>query len=125
MAAIRVAVVDDEAQVRAALRRLLRLADYDVATYDSGDAFLASLAQDMPDCALLDVNMPGLGGLQVLERLRADGVALPVVVITASDDPAIERGALQAGALRVLRKPCSNDELLAAIRFALQSTPLI
>ena len=117
---MQVAVVDDEAQVRVALRRLLRLADYDVATYDSGDEFLASLAQHVPDCALIDVNMPGLGGLQVLERLRAERIALPVVVITASDEAAVERDALLAGGLRVLHKPFGQDELLAAVEFALR-----
>ncbi len=123
MATMQVAVVDDEAQVRVALRRLLRLADYDVATYDSGDEFLASLAHHVPDCALLDVNMPGLGGLQVLQRLQAERVALPVVVITGSDDPAVERDALQAGGLRVLHKPFGQDELLAAVDFALHAPP--
>jgi FixJ family two-component response regulator len=121
MATTHVAVVDDEAQVRVALRRLLRLADYEVATYDSGDEFLASLARHVPDCALLDVNMPGLGGLQVLTRLQAARVALPVVVITASDDPAVERDALQAGGLCVLHKPFGQDELLAAVELALRA----
>ena len=116
-----VAVVDDEVQVRVALGRLLRLADYEVESYSSGEEFLASLAQHRPDCALLDVNMPGLDGLQVLARLRADHVALPVVVITASDDPVVERDALQAGSLRVLHKPFGNDELLAAVDYALHA----
>jgi two-component system response regulator FixJ len=121
MATTLVAVVDDEAHIRVALRRLLRLADYDVATYANGDEFLASLSSRVPDCALLDVNMPGLEGTQVLARLRASGVALPVVVITASDDPMVERGALQAGGLRVLRKPFSQDEMIAAVEFALRA----
>ena len=118
---MQIAVVDDEAQVRVALRRLLRLAKYDVATYDSGDEFLASLAHHVPDCALVDVNMPGLSGLQVLQRLQAERVALPVVVITASDDGGVERDALQAGGLRVLHKPFGQDELLAAVEFALRA----
>jgi FixJ family two-component response regulator len=114
-----VAVVDDEAPVRAALGRLLRLAGYQVAAFESGEQFLSSLVLRPPACALLDVNMPGLSGLQVQARLRADRVALPVVFITASDDPAIERDALEAGGLRVLHKPFGNDELLAAVRSAL------
>jgi FixJ family two-component response regulator len=119
MASNLVAVVDDEAPVRVALGRLLRLADYEVVAFESGDDFLASLAQRVPDCALLDVNMPGRGGLQVQAQLCADHVAVPVVFITASDDPDIERRALEAGGLRVLHKPFGNDELLAAVRFAL------
>ena len=119
MESILVAVVDDEAPVRVALGRLLRLAGYQVAAFDSGDDFLASLVHRVPACVLLDVNMPGLSGLQVQARLLADRVALPVVFITASDDPTIERLALEAGGLRVLHKPFGNDELLAAVRFAL------
>jgi FixJ family two-component response regulator len=119
MESILVAVVDDETQVRVALGRLLRLEGYQVAPFDSGDAFLSSLGQRVPACALLDVNMPGLSGLQVQARLLADRVALPVVFITASDDPSIDRLALEAGGLRVLHKPFGNDELLAAVRFAL------
>jgi FixJ family two-component response regulator len=120
MAPTLVAVVDDEAHVRVALERLLRLADYEVAGYASGELFLASLAQRIPDCALLDVNMPGRSGLQVQAQLRADHVALPVVFITASDDPEVEQRALEAGGLGVLHKPFGNAELLAAVRSALQ-----
>jgi len=117
-----VAVVDDEARVRGALGRLLRLAGYQVAAFESGEQFLASLVLRPPACVLLDVNMPGLSGLQVQARLLADRVALPVVFITASDDPAVERLALEAGGLRVLHKPFGNDELLAAVRVALPTT---
>jgi FixJ family two-component response regulator len=122
---ILVAVVDDEAPVRAALGRLLRLAGYQVAGFESGEQFLASLVLRQPACVLLDVNMPGLSGLQVQARLLADRVALPVVFITASDDPSVERLALEAGGLRVLHKPFSNDELLAAVRFALRAPPAV
>jgi FixJ family two-component response regulator len=119
MEATLVAIVDDEAPIRVALGRLLRLAEYKVAGYANGEDFLSSLSQGVPACALLDLNMPGLSGLQVQARLLADRVALPVVFITASDDANIERQALEAGGLRVLHKPVGNDELLAAVRFAL------
>jgi FixJ family two-component response regulator len=121
MAQTRIALVDDEASVRVALGRLLRLANYEVLAYASGEDFLAALSDCMPDCALLDVHLPGLTGIQVQMRLQADRVQLPVVFITASEDPAVSRDALKAGGLRVLRKPFSNHELLASIAFALQS----
>lgn len=116
-----VAVVDDEAPVRVALGRLLRLAGYQVVAFESGEKFLASLVHCVPACVLLDVNMPGLSGLQVQAHLLADRVAMPVVFITASDDPSVERLALEAGGLRVLHKPFGNDELLAAVQSALQA----
>ena len=115
-----VAVVDDEAAVRVALRRLLCLAGYTAVTCSSGEEFIDSLAHRRPDCVLLDVHMAGLTGLEVQARLQAEGIALPVVFITASDNPEVARSALEAGGLRVLRKPFSNAELLAAIEFALE-----
>jgi FixJ family two-component response regulator len=118
-----VALVDDEAPVRAALARLLRLADYAVMPFASGEAFLDSLAVHVPDCVLLDVHMPGLSGLQVQARLRETGLDLPVVFITASDDVDIERSALDAGGLCVLHKPFSNVSLLAAVGGALNRRP--
>ncbi len=117
----RVALVDDEAPVRAALGRLLRLADYAVLSFASGEEFLDSLAAQLPDCVLLDVHMPGLTGLQVQAQLRAAGIDLPVVFITASDDAEIARSALDAGGLCVLHKPFSNALLIDAVGVALNS----
>lgn len=115
------ALVDDEAPVRVALGRLLRLADYAVLPFASGEEFLDSLAARVPDCVLLDVQMPGLTGFQVQARLRGLGLRLPVVFITASDDAAIDRKALDAGGMRVLRKPFGNELLLDAVKLALNS----
>jgi len=117
-----IAVVDDEASVRTALRRLLRLADYDVATFECGESFLSSLTALRPDCAILDVHMPGISGFDVSARLRAAHIDLPVVFITASDDVALEQAALNAGCA-LLRKPFSNDALLDAVGAALRSKP--
>lgn len=117
-----VALVDDEAPVRVALGRLLRLAGYQVTAFESGEPFLASLANELPACVLLDVNMPGLSGLQVQARLLAEGMALPVVFITGSDDPTIHRLALESGGRGVLHKPFGNDELLAAVQLALSTS---
>ncbi len=70
MARTRIALVDDESSVRVALGRLLRLADYEVLAYASGEEFLAALAGCTPDCAVLDVHLPGLTGIEVQMRLR-------------------------------------------------------
>jgi FixJ family two-component response regulator len=112
--------VDDEAPGRTALRRLLRLTDYDVAEFASGEEFLASIEARCPDCVILDVHMPGLSGFDVEARLQAAHADVPVIFITASDDPDLDRLALEAGGRRLLRKPFSNDELLAAVGTALR-----
>lgn len=114
-----IALVDDEAAVLKALGRLLRLANWGVATFDSGHAFLASLAAQSPDCVILDVHMPGLSGFDVLSRLRAAHVDVPVVFITAHDDPDVARRAAAAGASTLLHKPFSNEKLVDAVSRAL------
>jgi FixJ family two-component response regulator len=117
----RIALVDDEASVRIALGRVLRVSDYKVLAYASGEEFLAAIGADMPDCALLDIHLPGLSGIEVQMRLQASHPQLPVVFITASDDPTIELSAERAGGLRVLRKPVSRQALLDSIVSALQA----
>lgn len=114
-----VAIVDDEAPVRTALGRLLRLAHYDVTLFPSGEAFIESLETQTPDCVVLDINMPGMSGLDVQRRLRSVSIAIPAICITCSEDGSLVREALDAGAVNLLRKPFSNHELLGAIRAAL------
>ena len=118
-----IAVVDDEAPVRTMLGRLLRLADYEVASFACGDEFIASLPTRRPDCIILDVHMPGLSGFDVQSRISAAGIDIPVVFITASDDLALDAKVRQAGGVKLLRKPFSNDILLEAVGAALQGKP--
>ena len=118
-----IAVVDDEATVRTMLRRTLEVADYAVATFEDGPAFLAQLGATAPDCVVLDVHMPGLSGLGVRDRLRALGVHVPVVFITASDD--VDAGSCLAGPadIEVLRKPFTSHALLHAVLRAVAGHP--
>jgi FixJ family two-component response regulator len=116
---VRVAIVDDESPVRTALGRLLRLAHYEVSLFPSGEAFLESLETQTPDCVVLDINMPGMSGLDVQRRLRSVSLDIPAICITSGDDVSLTRGVLDAGAVELLRKPFSNREFLEAIRVAL------
>jgi FixJ family two-component response regulator len=115
----RVAVVDDELPVRTALGRLLRLAHYEVSLFPSGEAFLESLESQTPDCIVLDINMPGMSGLDVQRQLRSVSIAIPAICITSGEDVSLTREALDAGASELLRKPFSNHDLLEAIRTVL------
>jgi FixJ family two-component response regulator len=116
-----IAVVDDEPPMRTMLGRVLRLADYRVTAFASGEDFLASLTDRLPACAILDVHMPGLSGFQVQAKLRAANIPLPIILITASDDVALDRSASESGVVCMLRKPFSNDNLLQALSIALGS----
>ena len=118
-----VALVDDEAPVRVALGRLLRLADFSVLAFASGEQFLASLAARVPDCVLLDLHLPGLTGLEGQVRLRDAGLQLPVVFISASDDAETARLVRDAGGLCLLHKPFSIETLPEALGRALGSRP--
>jgi len=110
-----VAIVDDEEPVRKALKRLLRASGLEADTYASGQDFLQASLVRMPDCVVLDLHMPGMSGLQVLQELRSAKKSLPAVVITAYDEPATREQCLAAGAAAYLRKPLDERLLLNAI----------
>lgn len=120
-ASLLVAVVDDEDAIRKALKRLLRSAGLGVQTFASGQEFLLSLTSSRPDCVVLDIRMQGMTGFDVQARLNADKVGLPIVFITALDDPGDQQRAMDAGAIALLRKPFGDEELLAAIDTALRA----
>lgn len=111
----RIAIVDDEPSLRRALTRLLRLKGFAVDAFASGEEFLESLAERTPCCLILDLQMPGLTGFDVLTRLSAAGSSIPVVTITGFDSPAARERALAGGAAVYLRKPVGEVALLAAI----------
>ena len=113
-----VAIVDDEEPIRKALRRLLRASGLEAEGYASGQAFLDASEAQRPDCVVLDLHMPGMTGLQVLRRLRAARPTLPIVIITAHDEPETREECLAAGACAYLRKPLEDRQLLNAISAA-------
>jgi FixJ family two-component response regulator len=116
-----VAVVDDEEAVRIALRRLLRSASLSVETFSSGAEFLESVKAHQPDCVVLDLHMPHLGGFAVQARLTEAGIRLPTVVITGHDSDESRERALGGGAAAYLRKPVDDQALLDAITHAVQT----
>ncbi len=115
----RVAVVDDDYSVCRALRRLLRLADFDAEAYGSGHEFLEALNARMPDCIVLDLQMPEMSGLELQQQLKSEGIALPVVIVTGRDEPGMQARCLAAGASAYLRKPIDGKALVAAISRAI------
>jgi FixJ family two-component response regulator len=116
-----VAVVDDDADVRAALARLVTSAGFEVSVHGDGDEFLRCAALQPPDCVVLDLHMPCMTGLQVLRALQAARRMLPIVVITAHDAPEAREQCLAAGAAAYLRKPLDEHVLLGTISAAVSA----
>ncbi|WP_375202573.1 response regulator transcription factor [Hyphococcus sp.] len=117
----KVFLVDDDPAVQRGVSALLKAADYAVTAFPSGDAFLDAISDlDLGGAVLLvDVRMPGIQGLELQEKLRADGVTLPVVVMTAHGDVPMAVRAMQNGAASFLEKPFTVDEVTAALDRAL------
>ncbi len=104
-------VVDDDGDIRRAVGRSLRSYGHEVHLFESGEAYLAKSCD--ADCAIVDIGLPGVSGLEVEERMRRGGRHIPVVFITAHDD--LARRALQRTAMPVLKKPLDEHDLLDAI----------
>ena len=113
-----IAVVDDDPSVRRALRRLLQAAGYRVEAFASAADFLASPAIDGNACLVLDIRLDGMTGLDLQARLAADGVAVPVIFITAHDDLETRERVQEAGVAAYLPKPFDPAALLAAVKGA-------
>ena len=111
-----VAVVDDDDSLCRSVERLLRAAGIRAITYPSAEAFLDDSTQSHFDCLLLDIQLPGISGLELQRQLVASGATLPVVFITAYDDPQARKEARAAGCAGFLRKTDVGSEVLAAVR---------
>src|SRR3954466_3698771 len=115
-----VLLVDDDAPIRRMLERTLGAEGYAVAAVADGGAALAQVEHSLPDVIVLDVAMPGMDGLAVTRRLRAKGLAVPILLLTARDAVHERVAGLDAGAGDYLVKPFDADELTARIRALLR-----
>jgi two-component system response regulator FixJ len=112
-------IIDDDAAVRESLLALVQMRGLNAKGYSSAEAFLAGLKTHETGCVVSDVRMPGMTGLQLLEKMNEAKSTLPVVIITAYADVPTAVRAMQAGAVTFLEKPCNDDDLIAAIQQAL------
>ena len=110
-----IAIVDDDESVGRALRRLLKSAGYDVATYTSGDDFLCALDRMPPSCVLLDLHMPIADGFWVQKRLAELHSEAPVIILTGHDTAAARDATMQGGAAAFFTKPVDGQKLIDAI----------
>jgi FixJ family two-component response regulator len=115
---IYVAIVDDDEGICHSFSRLLRAAHFQPITYPSAEAFLADKKHPRFDCLVLDIQLPGMSGVELNRRLAAVKDATPVIFITAHDDPEARAQAKASGCGGYFRKTDSGADVLAAIRRA-------
>jgi FixJ family two-component response regulator len=110
-----IAVVDDDPSVLKALTRLLRIRSFAAKTYGSALEFLASLPGEKPDCLIVDLQMPGMSGLELHQYLAGRGIEIPTIIITAHDEGDARQRCESAGVDGFLSKPIEDTALLEAI----------
>ena len=117
--ALTVFVIDDDEAMRRGLKFLLSSAGYIARVFESGQAFLDQVAADAEGCLLLDVRMPGMSGLELLDQLRAQHNSIPVIFVTAFGNISMAVRAMKNGAVDFIEKPFDGADLLDRIRKAL------
>jgi len=115
-----VVIVDDDESVRNSIQNLTRSMGFRTEAFESAEAFLNSHLVDQAGCLLLDVRMPGMNGLQLMERLNEMGSTIPVIFVTAHYTEDLRKQALNGRAIEFLSKPFSEKALLDAISAALK-----
>jgi FixJ family two-component response regulator len=113
-------LIDDDASVRKALKRLLRAAGYEVEALDGADAYLDRPAPRPPACLVLDIRMPGKSGIDLQRAIQGTAHALPIIFITGHGDEDERNEAVAAGAVDVLPKPLDEHVLIEAIERGLK-----
>ena len=120
----RILVIDDEAEIRRSVRMILEYEGYDVMEASSGPEGVALAEKESPDLVFLDVKMPGMDGLEALQRIKAASEALPVVIISGHGTVSTAVEATKAGAFDFIEKPLASERVLLTIRNALDQTRL-
>jgi FixJ family two-component response regulator len=113
-------VVDDDPSVRSSVKFLLSTVGLRVESFESADSFLQKSLPDLPSCLVLDVRLPGLGGLEFQRELAARNIRIPIIFVTGHGDIPMSVRAMKAGAVEFLTKPFRDQALLDAIRVALK-----
>ena len=115
-----IAIVDDDPSVREGLDSLIRSAGWTVETFASAQEFLARPGPETPSCVVLDLQLPGLSGLDLQKRMAEAGLEIPIVFLTGHGDIPASVQAMKAGAVEFLTKPFDEEGLLQAIREAIE-----
>jgi FixJ family two-component response regulator len=115
-----VAIVDDDQSVQSALKDLMESAGLSARCFGSAEEFLESDERNQTACLVADIRMPGMSGLELQAKLKAEGSRIPIIFITAHSDAKMKMQAMKAGAVEFLSKPFDDEVLLDNVRAALK-----
>jgi FixJ family two-component response regulator len=116
-----IAIVDDDPSVLKALRRTLRVRAFQPKTFSSAQDFLDSLPDGLPQCLIVDLQMPGMTGLELHRHLTCSGIRIPTIIITAHSDNRVRERPESGGLVAILLKPIENASLFNAIDAAMKT----
>jgi len=116
-----VAVIEDDESYRLAVLRLLKSAGFSVRSFASAEDFLSSGQQQETGCLIADIRMPGMSGLDLQAKLTSDHCLIPTIFMTAHGDEKMRLQAMRAGAVKFLTKPLDGEDLIEAVRVALET----
>jgi FixJ family two-component response regulator len=119
-----ISIVDDNQSVREAIESLVRSLGYDAVTFCSAEEFIGSGHVKITACLITDIQMPGLSGVELHDRLVSDGHRMPVIFVTAFPDDRMQGRLLEGGAIGYLAKPFREDHLIERLNVALMSNGL-
>lgn len=114
-----IAIVDDDEDIRDAFSNLLLAMGYSCQAFEGADAFLKACTLCSFDCLITDIRMPGISGLELLQRVKSIGANMPIIVISSVSDPAVRLQALALGARDYIHKPITDEVLLKSLQTAL------
>lgn len=119
--AITVFIVDDDPAVRDSLTLMIEQEDIAVEAFESAETFLAACRTECRGCAIIDIRMPGMDGMQLQEALSERGIPLPIIFLTGHGDIPMSVRAIKAGAVDFLTKPVTREKLMECVRVAIQA----
>lgn len=121
---VHIAVIDDDDSFRVATEWLVKSMGFDVFSYESAQSFLDKCPDRDTDCIISDINMPGMTGIELKERLNQEGIEVPVIFVSAQTDSSLPRRVRECGGLALLQKPFHGQNLIDAINHAIGHHPL-
>ncbi|MBU1026127.1 MAG: response regulator [Candidatus Margulisbacteria bacterium] len=117
---VKILIVDDERGVRESFEMILKIKDYEVTTFEDGEAAISSLKKDMFDMAFVDFKLPGMDGIEVLKKIKEVDPNIEVVIVTAYASESSHANAITLGALEYLRKPFLMEEIYELVERGLR-----